>query len=112
MTEQHSILAQQVNRGGRGLTEALNEFFSSPLGEIVGYFLDLVALFLIGLGLWLILKALKAPNPASEILKKALWPFLGVPLVLSLSWTTSVNGIFESLIKAFFDSVSTLVPGL
>lgn len=111
MTDPLLILAQ-VNRGGRGLQESLNNFFTSPLGQIVGHFLDLVALGLIGLGLWLILKALKAPNPASEILKKALWPFLGVPLVLSLSWTTSVNGIFESLIKAFFDSVALLIPGL
>lgn len=111
MTNPLLILAQ-VDRGGRGLPEALNNFFSSPLGEIVGYFLDLVALGLIGLGVWQILKALKANNPAADMLKKATWPFLGVPLVLSLSWTTNVNGIFERLIKAVFDSVTVLIPGL
>ena len=111
MTEPHSILAQ-VDRGGRGLTEALNQFFASPLGLIAGYVLDLVALGLVGYGVWQILKALKATNPGAEIIKKALWPFLGVALVLQLNWTVSVNTIFGRIIKAVIDSVTKLVPGL
>lgn len=111
MTDPHLILAQ-VNRGGRGLQEALNNFFASPLGQIAGYVLDLVALGLVAYGVLQILKALKSNNPGAEILKKGTWPFLGVALVLQLNWTTSVNTIFGKIIKALFDSVTLLIPGL
>lgn len=106
-----SILAQ-VQRGSTGLEDALNKFFASPIGGIVDSLLDVAALGLAGLGVWMVVKAAKSSNPGAEILKKGLWPFVAATLVLQLNWTTALIGYIQKGIEAIIDSVGSLIPGL
>ena len=102
----------QVTRSSTGLEAALNNFFESPIGGIVDSVLDLVALGVVGYGVWMILKAVKSPNPGAEMVKKALWPFVAATLLLKLDWTVSLIGLLTKVITTVIDSVGGLIPGL
>ena len=102
----------QVTRSSTGLEAALNKFFASPIGGVIDSVLDLVALGVVGFGVWMILKAVKSPNPGAEMVKKALWPFVAAALLLKLDWTVSLIGLVTKAITTVIDSVGGLIPGL
>ena len=102
----------QVTRGSTGVEDALNKFFASPIGGVIDSVLDLVALGVVGFGVWMILKAVKSPNPGAEMAKKALWPFVAAALLLKLDWTVGLIGLITKAITTVIESVGVLIPGL
>ena len=102
----------QITRSSKGLEDTLNKFFASPIGGIADSVLDVVALGMAGLGVAMILKAVKSANPGAEIVKKGLWPFVAAALLLKLDWTVSLIGLLTKAITAVIDSVGGLIPGL
>lgn len=111
MTNSTHTLAQ-ITRGSTGLKDALDRFFKSDIGKIIDSMLDLAALGMVGFGVWMILKAVKSPNPGAEMVKKALWPFVAATLLLKLDWTVDLIGLLTTVIKTVIDSVGGLIPGL
>lgn len=109
MTNPTLILAQSRDTS---IADALDNFFESPIGVVVGNVLDVVAVFLAFYGLWMIIKAVKSPNPGAEIAKKGLWPFVAGALVLKLNWTTALIGMIQNAVSKAFESVVNLFPGL
>ena len=102
----------QITRSSPGLEDTLNNFFVSGIGKIVDQLLDVVALCVVGYGVWMIMKAVKSSNPGAEMVKKALWPFVTATLLLKLDWTVDLIGVLTKVITAAIDSIEKLIPGL